>query len=85
MPLTADQAAFVSDCVESGRFPSAEAVVREAFDLLADQERRAEFARQEIRQAIAVGVADLDAGRSTDAETVFADWDAELAMLRRDG
>lgn len=83
LTLAPDQAAFVADCVGSGRWRSADDVMRAALDLLERQEatRRTEVAR--ARDLIADGAADLDRGDVVDAERFFAEWDTELDALEQ--
>ncbi len=52
----------------SGRFTNADDVIDEAFKLLEERERRLE----ELRQKIAVGTREIEQGRVTDGEVVFA-------------
>lgn len=59
---------FIQAQIATGRFTSADDVVNEAFKLLEEQERRLE----ELRQKIAVGTEQIEQGRVTDGETVFA-------------
>lgn len=79
--FTPEQAEFLAACVKSGRYQSASEVVREAVRLLEDQQahRQAEIAS--ARREIALGADQLDQGRTLDAETFFAEWDAELDEL----
>jgi antitoxin ParD1/3/4 len=68
---------FISSLVASGRFPSPEAVMREALRLF--QEREARFS--ELDAAIQRGLADADAGRLTPASEVFDELEAKYAAL----
>jgi putative addiction module CopG family antidote len=53
--LTPDQKAFVEQCVQSGRYPDADAVVRAGLDLLSAQaQRRAAFTTM-LEDAVAEG------------------------------
>ena len=68
---------FISGLVDSGRFPSAEAVLRQAVRMF--QEHEAQFAQ--LDAAIARGIADADAGRLTPAKDVFDALRARHAAL----
>ena len=76
--ITPAQADFLATCVESGRYQSTSEAVREGVRLLEHQSRvrAAEIAR--VQDMIAVGVADLEAGRVMDATRFFAEWNEEL-------
>lgn len=65
--LTPENAAFVTGCVESGRYQSASEVVRAALRLLQDQEAE----RVSVRRQVEDGVAELDRGDTVDGEGVF--------------
>ena len=58
---------FVTTLVQSGRYNSKSEVLREGIRLVQDRETRL----QALDAAIARGVADADAGRTTPAEEVF--------------
>jgi antitoxin ParD1/3/4 len=69
---------FVSMMVESGRYNSKSEVLREGVRLV--QERETKLAA--LDAAIARGLADVDAGRTSPAETVFDRLEAKyVAML----
>lgn len=78
LSLTPDQAAFLSTCVESGRYRSASDVVRAALRLLEDVEARRTAEISRVRALVAEGVAELDRGEVVDAEEFFAGWDERL-------
>jgi len=61
--LTDHLAQFVDMNVESGRFQNASEVVREALRLLERQQKEDELKLEALRQAIAVGRKDIEAGR----------------------
>ena len=65
--LTPELERLVADKVDGGRYASASEVVREALRLLEerDQDRNAKL--EALRAKVAVGIADLDAGRFSDA------------------
>ena len=60
--LTPDQEAFIRKAVASGRYPSAEAAVRDAMAGWEERER----ARTELLASLDEAEADLDAGRFAD-------------------
>ena len=70
--LTDSQAKFVEQMVASGHYQNASEVLREGLRLV--QAREAEQAAKlaALREAVAVGVADIDAGRFTTFESVDA-------------
>jgi len=59
---------FIQAQIAAGRFTSASDVINEAFKLLEEREKRLE----ELRQKIAVGTEQIEQGRVTDGEIVFA-------------
>lgn len=65
---------FVSELVTAGRYNSKSEVLREGVRLVQEREARLET----LRAAIAVGIADADAGRVTPAEEVFDRLEEEL-------
>jgi len=76
--FTPEQASFLSSCVESGRYQSTSEAVREGVRLLEHQHRLREAELNSLRDKIAVGAADLEAGRVVDGDSFFAEWDEEL-------
>ncbi len=68
---------FVQAQLASGRYNNASEVLRDALRLMEDRERR--LAALDI--AIERGMADIDAGRVTDADAVFDELEAELEAL----
>lgn len=80
LSLTPELEAWIDARVASGLVRSSSEVVREALRLLREREELRELRRQELRAAIARGVADLDAG---DAEPFDADLLAELKAQGR--
>ena len=64
--LTDSQAKFVEQMVASGHYQNASEVLREGLRLV--QAREAEQAAKlaALREAVAVGIADIDAGRYTE-------------------
>jgi len=75
---------LVTARVQSGRYSSVSEVIREALLLLEEREQLYEIRRQELRQKIAEGLAQLDRGEGIPGEQVFAELDA-LEKTRRPG
>ena len=73
--LTDRQAELVTDLVESGRYQNASEVIRHGLRLV-EQEQAEDAARLEaLREAVAVGVADIEAGH-------FREFDATEPLLQ---
>ncbi|MBS0468734.1 MAG: type II toxin-antitoxin system ParD family antitoxin [Proteobacteria bacterium] len=82
--ITDRQAAFVEEVVANGEYQNASEVLREGLRLV--QERRAELARKlaSLREAVVVGIEDIEAGRYTEFESADAladDFRAEAARI----
>jgi antitoxin ParD1/3/4 len=77
--LTPHLERFVSSRVASGRYQSASEVVREGLRLLEDSEAAKQAALQDLREKIAVGLAQARSGELLDGERVFE----ELEQRRR--
>ena len=58
---------FIQSQISSGKYGSVEELILEAIALLRERERR----REELRQKIAVGTAQIERGQVTDGEIVF--------------
>lgn len=83
--LTDNQAKFVEQMVASGHYQNASEVLREGLRLV--QAREAEQAAKlaALREAVAVGLADIEAGRYTefrDAKSLRAHIDAIAQRVR---
>ena len=78
MSFTPEQASFLSACVDSGRYQSTSEAVREGVRLLEHQHRMREAELNGLRDKIAAGAAEFDAGRVVDSDRFFAEWDEEL-------
>ncbi len=68
---------FVQAQLASGRYNNASEVLRDALRLMEDRERKLAA----LDAAIARGMADINAGRVTDADTVFDRLEAKYARL----
>ncbi len=68
---------FVQGQLASGRYNNASEVIRDALRLMEDRERR----MAALDSAIARGMADIQAGRVHDLDTVCDELDAELDAL----
>lgn len=63
--LTDHQAQFVEQLVASGRYQNASEVLREGLRLIEQRHLEQATRLQALREAVAVGVADIEAGRYT--------------------
>ena len=63
--LTIHQASFVEQLVGSGRYQNASEVMREGLRLIEQRENEEAARLQVLREAVAIGIADVDAGRFT--------------------
>ena len=79
--FTPQQAAFLADCVASGRYQSASEVVREGLRLLEERHERHQAELARARALVQEGAEQLDRGEVVDAETFFREWDDELDAL----
>ena len=79
MELTPELERFVRRLVESGRFPTASAVVCAALERLREEERAGAEPPERLRAALARGLEQADRGELLDGEQVLADLRAELA------
>jgi len=70
--FTPQQAEFLASCVSSGRYQSASEVVREAIRLLEDQQARHRAQLEHLRQQVAEGARQLDAGDVVELDSVLA-------------
>ena len=70
--------AFIQEQVSSGRYNNASEVVRAALRLLEDQHARAKLQQEELRAAIAAGLA---SGPGKPADAVFNRLDAKYRKL----
>ena len=61
--LTPHQASFVEQLVDSGRYQNASEVLREGLRLIEQRECEEAARLQVLREAVAIGIADVDAGR----------------------
>jgi antitoxin ParD1/3/4 len=63
--LTTHQASFVEQLVGSGRYQNASEVLREGLRLIEQRERDEATRLQVLREAVVIGIAEVDAGRYT--------------------
>lgn len=65
MTLTPEITQIIEDKVRSGQYHSANEVVREGLRLLEERDQLRQMRLQQLRQDIAVGIAQADAGEAT--------------------
>ncbi len=63
--LTETQARFLEQLVSSGRYQNASEVLREGLRLIQQREEEQAARLNVLREAVAIGVADVEAGRCT--------------------
>lgn len=63
--LTDPQAQFVEQLVSSGRYQNASEVLREGLRLVQQREQEQASRMQALREAVAIGLEDIEAGRFT--------------------
>jgi antitoxin ParD1/3/4 len=68
--LTDVQAKFVEQMVASGQYQNASEVLREGLRLVQTREAEQAAKLAALREAVAVGIADIEAGRYTDFQDV---------------
>lgn len=85
LSFTPEQTAFLSRCVESGRYQSASEVVRAALRLLEDQEELRQAELQRVRAMIEEGAGQLDRGETVDGAEFFGAWKDKHRRLANDG
>lgn len=78
--LTDIQAQFVEQMVASGQYQNASEVLREGLRLVQAREADRATRLAALREAVAIGVADVEAGRHIDFDTAQA-LDAHLVAL----
>ena len=81
--LTPEMERLVSTGLASGRYQSAEEVVREGLILLAERDRRAERELGDIREKVAVASASAYAGNLVDGEEFFDQLEREEEQARQ--
>ncbi|HWE94302.1 MAG TPA: type II toxin-antitoxin system ParD family antitoxin [Tepidisphaeraceae bacterium] len=80
--LAPDLEKFVREQVETGHYPSAEELVRDAVLRLKLDEKRHQISGDELRRLIAVGQAEADRGELLDSEEVFEELERHSAARR---
>jgi len=70
--LTDHQANFLEALVTSGRYQNASEVLREGLRLVERREQEDELRLKNLREAVQVGINDIEAGRSRSFETAEA-------------
>jgi len=76
--LTDPQAEFVEQMVASGRYQNASEVLRDGLRLMQQREREQDARLQALREAVTMGIEDIEAGRyasrSTMSQTSVRTW-----------
>ncbi|WP_341327403.1 type II toxin-antitoxin system ParD family antitoxin [Methylotuvimicrobium sp. KM2] len=70
--LTDPQMQFVEQLVQSGRYQNASEVLREGLRLMQQREQEQTVRLQALREAVAVGIDDIQAGQYTTLESAEA-------------
>jgi antitoxin ParD1/3/4 len=78
--LTDHQATFVERLVKSGRYQNASEVLREGLRLIERREEEDQAKLQALREAVQIGIDDMEAGRYTTLTTP-QDIDAHVSRL----
>lgn len=76
--LTPELEKLIQDKVKSGRYLSANEVVREALQLLEERDRIQQIKLDTLRQKLQVGVDQIDRGELIDGEEAFAEIESNL-------
>jgi antitoxin ParD1/3/4 len=69
--LPAEQEAFLRELVEAGLMSSPDEAISAALSLLKDQYELYKVKREDLRQALAVGIDQLDRGEKVSGDEVF--------------
>ena len=77
--LTPHLEEFVASRVASGQYRSVAEVIQESLRFLEQHEALLEIPKAELRERIAVGLAQADRGELRDGEEVFQELEAQLA------
>ncbi len=83
--LTPELEQLVHAKVHTGRYNSASEVVREALRLMEERDQIKAIQKDEIRRKIDEGWASAQAGRLHDGDQVFAELEAQLDEMERNG
>ena len=78
--LTPHQASFVEQLVDSGRYQNASEVLREGLRLVEQRERDDAVRLKVLREAVVLGIEDIEAGRYTTMDST-ADLRAHISTL----
>jgi antitoxin ParD1/3/4 len=71
--ITARQASFIEQMVDAGQYQNASEVLREGLRMVEQREAENSARLATLRESVAIGIADIEAGRYTTLKT-----DAEL-------
>ena len=81
--FTSQQARFLTSLVERGRYQSVSEAVHAAVRPFQQRQAMLDAEVDRARSDIKAGADQLDQGRIVDADTFFAEWDAELEELEK--
>ncbi len=81
--LSPAHAQLVRQRLERGEFDSADSLVAHALESMVTREAQDQAIRQEVREKIDRGVAQLARGEGLDGEQVFDELDAELDKMEK--
>ncbi len=80
--LTTEQAKFIQEKIQTGRYSTTEQVINEALRLLEKRERHYQTWLEETRQKAVVGIEQLERGEGIEGEIVIANLREKLAKAR---
>jgi len=78
--LTPDLEEFVQQKVKSGRYPSANEVVRVALQLLEQQDTQRQIRLEQLRREVAIGIEQSERGEVFDGSEVVRELLEEIAQ-----
>lgn len=83
LSLAPEHAEFVRKSVESGRYRSANEVIRTAMDLLVSEETQRDEEMATVRKMIQEGADQLDRGDVVDGEAFFREWEGRHRAMQK--
>ncbi len=82
--LTPELERLIQEKVSDGRYASINEVIGESLRLLEERDHQTDGQLMELRKKIQVGRQELEQGLGIDAETVFAELEAEIQEAEAD-